>query len=111
LADLQVPAIEPMLAASLLVLGLLVATRRGLPLVAAVGLVGGFAFFHGTAHGIELAGGAQWPALAGMLLASAGLHLAGLAVGRLVLTRHCWLPRISGAGVALLGATLLARLA
>lgn len=110
-AGLQVPAVEPMIAASLLVLGLLVAARRGLPLAAAVALAGGFAFFHGAAHGAELAGGQQWLALAGMLLASAGLHVAGMAIARLVLERHRWLPRVSGAAVALLGATLLVRLA
>jgi urease accessory protein len=110
-AGLQVPAVEPMIAASLLVLGLLVATRRGLPLAAAMGLAGAFAFFHGAAHGAELAGGAQWLALAGMVLATATLHAIGIALGRLLLTRHAWLPRVSGSVVALFGVTLLARLA
>lgn len=115
-AGAQVPAVEPMIAASLLVLGLLVAVRtRKLHTLwgtaPAVALVGVFAFFHGAAHGNELAGDAQWPALAGMVLATALLHMAGLALGRLVLTRHAWLPRVSGAAVALLGATMLVRLA
>ncbi|NML43539.1 HupE/UreJ family protein [Ramlibacter sp. G-1-2-2] len=109
-AGLQVPAVEPMIAASLLALGLLVATQRRLPLAAAAALAGGFAFFHGAAHGFELAEGGG-AALAGMVLATALLHATGIALGRLVLARHRWLPVVSGSGVALLGATLLARLA
>jgi urease accessory protein len=97
-----------MIAASLLVIGLLVATRRGLPVAAAAALAAGFAFFHGAAHGIELEGGA---ALAGMVLTTAALHVAGIALGRFALTRDAWLPRVAGSGVALLGATLLLRLA
>ena len=52
---LAVPMVEPMIAASLLVIGLLVATRARLPLWAAAAAAGGFAFFHGAAHGLELA--------------------------------------------------------
>ncbi|RZI71046.1 MAG: HupE/UreJ family protein [Variovorax sp.] len=114
-AGLQVPAVEPMIAASLLVLGLLVAAvrKQGLHTLqaSAVAMVGAFAFFHGAAHGSELASGQQWLALAGMVLATATLHAIGIALGRLVLTRHVWLPRVSGAAVALLGVALLARLA
>jgi urease accessory protein len=89
--------------------GLLIATLRRVPAVAAAALAGGFAFFHGAAHGVEL--GAAPPLLAGMVLATAVLHLAGIAAGRLVLARHRWLPQVSGGLVALLGATLLLRLA
>lgn len=110
-AGLAVPAVEPMIAASLLVLGLLVATRRGLPLAAAAGLTALFAFFHGAAHGNELAGSGALAALAGMVLATAGLHAAGIAVGRFLLARHAWLARIAGAAVTLLGLAMLARIA
>jgi urease accessory protein len=110
-AGLAVPAVEPMVAASLLAIGLLVATQRGLPAVMAAGVAGMFAFFHGAAHGVELADGAQFAALAGMVLATCALHATGIALGRLVLTRHQWLPRLTGSGVALLGATLLLRVA
>lgn len=107
-AGVPVPAVEPMIAASLLVLGLLVAMRRGMPLAAAAGLAGAFAFFHGAAHGSELAGGA---ALAGMVLATAALHALGITLGRLVLARHPGLSRAAGAIVALSGVAMLARLA
>ena len=106
-AGLGLPAVEPMIAVSLLVLGLLLATRRVLPAPVAALLVGGFALFHGAAHGSELSGGA---ALAGMVLATVLLHAAGLALG-IVLRRHGnapsrWLPRLAGAAVAGLGTAL-----
>ncbi len=110
-AGFAVPAVESMIAASLLVLGLLVATRRGLPLAVAASLVGGFAFFHGAAHGVELGDSGQLAALAGMVVTTAALHATGMAIGHLLRTRDAWLPRIAGSGVALFGAALLLRLA
>jgi urease subunit beta len=56
LGGVQVPAVEPMIAASLLVIGLLVVTRLRLPGPVAAAVVGAFAVFHGVAHGYELAG-------------------------------------------------------
>lgn len=108
---LSVPGVEPMIAASLLVLGLLVATRRGLPLAAAAALAGGFAFFHGAAHGQELGGDAQWLALAGMVVSTAALHLAGVGLGHWLQARHRLAGTAAGGAVALLGATLLLRMA
>jgi len=108
LAGLQLPAVEPMIAASLLVLGLLVLTQRRLPPLAAAALVGVFAVFHGIAHGQELAGesGAALT-LAGMLAATVLLHAAGIAAGWALRHGHRWLPRIAGAAVALFGVALL----
>ena len=106
-----VPGVEPMIAASLLELGLLVATRRGLPLAVAAALAGGFAFFHGAAHGQELGGDAQWLALAGMVASTATLHLAGVGLGHWLQARHRLAGTAAGGAVALLGATLLLRMA
>jgi len=103
-AGLRLLAVEPVVVSSLLVLGLLVATRRGLPPLAGLGLVGTFALFHGLAHGQEL-GGAS--ALGGMVLATALLHGAGLAVGHRLRPRSAWWSRAFGAATALLGAALL----
>ncbi len=113
-AGLQVPGVEPMIAASVLVLGLLVAVRQRMPWGAAAVLAGGFAFFHGAAHGYELNGGSGWAAAAaliGIALGSASLHLAGMALGHAVMQRHQWLARLGGAATALLGVFLLTRLA
>lgn len=95
--------IEPMIAASMLVLGLLIATRQGLALAAAVALVGVFAFFHGLAHGVELAADERIAALAGMVIGTAGLHLAGVGIGHFILKHQHALQRVVGAAVAVLG--------
>jgi urease accessory protein len=106
------PAVEPMIAASLLVTGLLVVTRLRVTGVAAALLVGVFAVFHGLAHGIELAGNANaFQTVAGMLAATVLLHAAGLAMGWALRDRNVWLPRAAGTTVALFGAGLLAQLA
>jgi urease accessory protein len=105
------PAVEPMIAASLLVLGLLVASRLRLPGWLAAALVGSFAVFHGLAHGQELADSSSgFEALAGMLLATLGLHAAGLAVGWCMRGSGLWVGRMTGATVALLGGALLLQL-
>ncbi len=112
LQGVALPAVEPMIAASLLVIGLLVLTRWRVPGIAAAVLVGVFAVFHGLAHGYELAGDANaLPVVAGMLAATAGLHAAGVAAGWALRRANVWLPRLAGAGVAIFGLALLGRLA
>jgi len=109
LAGVGLPAVEPMIAASLLVVGLLVLTRLRLPGPLAAALVGGFALFHGVAHGQELAGdGGAVAALAGMVLATALLHLAGIA-GGWQLRQRGTVSRLAGGAVALFGIALLAQ--
>lgn len=112
LMGVQVPGVEPMIAASLLVIGLLVVTRLRLPGPVAAAVVGVFAVFHGVAHGYELAGdhGAT-AAIAGMVIATALLHAAGIGIGWVLRQRSVWLPRVAGAAVAVFGGVLLAQLA
>jgi urease accessory protein len=106
-AGMVVPGIEPMIAASLLVLGLLVLSGARLPLASGIGLAAVFALFHGAAHGQELTGAAGTWALAGMVVATALLHAAGIAIGLLLKHRPLWMPRLAGSAVALYGAFLL----
>ena len=101
------PMIEPMIAASLLVLGLLLASSAALPAAVSVVLAAGFALFHGAAHGQELAGAFGAAALAGMVVATALLHAAGIGLGLAMKHSQRWLPRVAGAGVALFGLSLL----
>ncbi|MGH8446738.1 MAG: HupE/UreJ family protein [Solimonas sp.] len=91
------PYIEAGIAASLLVLGLLVAMAGRLPLPVATALTGAFAFYHGAAHGSEL------PALAdplyftaGFALATALLHGAGLGIGYAARRNSQWFDRAAG---------------
>lgn len=111
LAGWAVPGVEPMIAASLLALGLLLATGAKLPALGGAVVAGLFAVFHGAAHGQELAGhGALW-AVSGMVAATALLHAAGVGLGVMLKQRNVWLPRAAGAAVTLFGVALLAPLA
>lgn len=111
LQGIELPAVEPMIAASLLVLGLLVVSRLRLPGVAAALLVGCFALFHGLAHGLELAGSSSaFQTLAGMLTATVLLHSAGLGMGWALRSANVWVARAAGVGVAGFGSVLLLQL-
>lgn len=106
-AGLSLPGVEPIVAASVLVLGLIAAARWHLGTAASAWLVGGFAVFHGLAHGSELQGA---PALIGMVAATALLHAAGLALGvKLRALAPVW-SRAAGGAIALLGLGLLGRM-
>jgi urease accessory protein len=111
LEGVTLPVVEPMIAASLLLLGLLVVSRWRLPGLGAA-LVGVFALFHGLAHGQELVDSASaFETLAGMLSATVLLHASGLGLGWTLRGSPLWLPRAVGAAVALLGGALLLQLA
>lgn len=97
------PAVEPVIAASVLLTGLLVMTRSRLPEAAAAVMAAGFALFHGAAHGQELSAPSS---LGGMVLATALLHCLGIAMGLSLKSRSLWWQRIAGAGIALAGAGL-----
>jgi urease accessory protein len=77
------PMVEPAIACSVLVLGLLIAGSVRLPVSASVGLVGMFAMFHGYAHGLELPQAAS-PIVYGIgfVLATASLHGLGIGFAR-----------------------------
>lgn len=115
LVEIRVPYVELAIAASVIVLGLLVAFRANTPLVAAMLIAGSFAIFHGHAHGAELPDGEQ-PFLyaAGFLIATALLHAAGIALG-IGLARLTTsglgqrLLRAGGGAMALAGVVLLTR--
>ena len=108
IAGVRTPLVEPMIAASLLVLGLFVALRVKLPLPAGAAMVGTFAVFHGLAHGSELPAGHALALLCGMVIATMLLHVTGMLLGRFVMERNVWLPRIAGAAAAAFGIGLLA---
>jgi urease accessory protein len=108
LQGLQVPAVEPLVAATLLAAGLLMLTKAPLRGPAAAMLAGGFALFHGLAHGYELADNAYaFPALAGMVTATLLLHAMGLGLGWSLRGANVWVPRMLGAAVAALGSAML----
>jgi len=105
---LIVPGIESGIAATLIVLGVLLALQLQLPRAAQMMVVALFALLHGLAHGSELTAGSAWSSAAGMLLATALLHVIGLAATGLIPTRRDNIYRVAGAGLALIGGGLLA---
>ncbi len=112
LAGVGLPAVEPMIASSLVVIGLLLAARTQMPLPFAAALVGLFAVFHGVAHGVELSGAVQpWAPLLGMVVSTLTLHALGIAGGLALRHRHLLWARAAGLGVALTGGALLWQLA
>jgi len=106
-AGVALPAVEPMIATSLLVIGLLAATSARLPTAAGVVVAAVFALFHGAAHGQEFGGAAGAEVLAGLLVATCVLHATGLVIGHAFKSRSAWWPRVAGAAVAAFGAGLL----
>lgn len=104
--------VEPMVAASVLALGLLVLARQGMNTAASMVLVGGFAVFHGLAHGAELAAtGDAFAAMAGMFTTTMALHVAGVALGWALRASPAWATGATGAAVATSGVALLMQLA
>ena len=107
LSGIELPAIEPAIAASIVVLGLMVAFRVTVPVIGGAALIAAFALFHGNAHGLEAPAGSATLYAAGFTLSTASLHAVGLALG-LAAGRISWQPaiRIAGAIAAATGASL-----
>jgi urease accessory protein len=108
MGGMLLPAVEPVVLASVLALGAMVAISARLPLAASAAIVGVSAFFHGQAHGTELPAGANgWMAIIGFVIATAILHGAGIGGGQLlqgVATRRAL--RGAGAVIVILAALL-----
>lgn len=108
LAGLPLPGVEPMILASVILLGVAGALALRLPLGWAALGVAVFGLFHGHAHGAEGPDSGLALYAAGFALATMGLHLAGLAVGlglnRVAASRSL---RVLGAGTALGGLSMI----
>lgn len=103
------PGTEQGIAASVLVLGLLVAAAVRLPVAVGMGLVGVFAIFHGLAHGAEMpatAGGLGYGA--GFVAATALLHATGVGLGVFAARSSGRVAKSAGWAIAACGVALLA---
>ena len=112
LAGLPLPFAEFGIALSVLVLGLLTAAARALPVPLALTIVAAFAVFHGYAHGRELPLAADPVGYSlGFVLATGLLHVVGIAVGELGRRRSVLAPapRLAGAAIAAAGLWFLVR--
>jgi urease accessory protein len=108
MAGLHLPMVESGIAASVLVLGLIIATSARLSLAAAMPLVGLFALFHGFAHGAEMpASVSGFEYAAGFMLATAALHAAGIGLGMgMQRVASAPLVRFAGAAIAVAGVAI-----
>jgi urease accessory protein len=103
---IQVPFIEEGILASVLVLGALIGFGVKMPVVFSSTIVGLFAIFHGSAHGAEMplnAGGIEYAA--GFVLATALLHIGGIAIG-MAMHKFSKASRVAGGAIAALGLAL-----
>ena len=104
IAGWRMPFAEPGVAASVILLGLMVAGASRVPASAGLAAIAAFAVMHGHAHGAEAVapiGGY----VAGFLAASALLHTGGYAAGRL-LTPTRYGVAVAGLAIAAAGAAL-----
>ena len=102
---LSVPHLEPLVAASVLVLGVMLTLPFKLDTSASLAVIGGFAIFHGVAHGGELSAGNN--VLGGIVLGSALLHAAGMSFAQRFLKGRPQLARHFGQLVAVIGGGLI----
>jgi urease accessory protein len=109
IAGVPLPAVEVGIAASAVVLGIMVASAARPPFWVAALIVGIFAIFHGHAHGIELPAAASIVAYAvGFVVGTGLLHLIGIFFG--LTTRWSWgapAVRTAGGVIALAGVAFL----
>jgi len=106
-ADPGLSMVEPAILASVIILGVLVATMARAPFAAGFGLIAVFGLAHGYAHGAEapIGGGLSFPL--GFAISTAALHAVGLSVGVFSLRLgRPYLLRALGAAVALGGVAL-----
>lgn len=106
LAGVGLPLVEPMILASTVFFGVVVALALRTPPAIAAGLVAAFGLFHGAAHGAELGQAGVLAFGAGFAVNTALLHLAGIGLGLAALRfggPNRLLARATGALTALLG--------
>jgi urease accessory protein len=105
---ISLPGVEPMIATSVLTLGVLIAAVIRLPIGASVAVIAAFAVSHGLAHGAEIPASSQPVSYAaGFVIATLALHAMGWALGHVAHRRFEFLPRALGAACAATGLVLL----
>ena len=102
----MLPVVEPAILASVVILGAAAALKLRPPLALACGAIVLFGLAHGYAHGLEGPALGGLPYGAGFVLATTGLHLAGLAAGVLAGARLPALARAMGGLTAAAGVLL-----
>jgi len=99
------PALETIVAGSVVAFGLMLALRLKPGVLTTMMLIAVSAYFHGLAHGAELATGLN--VLAGIVLGSALLHILGIMIAMCFLMKRPELSQRLGKTVAILGSYLV----
>lgn len=107
LAGITLSGVETAIAASVMAMGLLLAINLPIPAISRIGIVAIFAVFHGMAHGVELHSQQSYAVLAGMLVATALLHAAGLLFASRRLNLANGIQTALAWGIALAGGYML----
>lgn len=110
LAGGALPYVEPVILASVVTLGLLIAFAVRLPVASSALVVGAFAVFHGYAHGAEIGNAGAAAYAGGFAVATVLLHVGGVGLGfgiAKLQRQGDWLARSMGAGTAVAGIVLL----
>jgi urease accessory protein len=116
LLHIPVPLVDFVVAASVVVLGILVLTRAALPEWVAMITVGVFGFFHGYAHGASLPQVSDIVIIiayvVGFLVSTAGLHVIGALIGYVLLRneRSTMIMRVAGILIAVSGILFIGNL-
>jgi urease accessory protein len=107
MAGVALPYVEIGIGLSVVVLGIILASRTTPPVVIAMALVGIFAMFHGHAHGAEMPESVSGLAYgAGFIVATAMLHAMGVAFGMLIGSERR-VTQLAGSATALAGFAML----
>ncbi len=108
------PLVELGIAASVIVLGIALALKQGLPVGVAMIFVGLFALFHGHAHGTELPEVMDTALdivsyVIGFVTATAGLHVIGALIGAMATrtARGDMTLRVAGVLIAVMGVGII----
>ena len=106
-AGLQLPGVEPVIAASVLLLGSMIVLDARLPSALGAAFIVAFAPFHAAAHAVETPAAASVLVFAaGVLVATALLHASGIALALALRQRLVWL-RLAAVPMALAGAWMM----
>jgi len=97
------PVLEPLIAGSVVLLGLMVVFAIRIPVNLSMLLVSLFAVFHGYAHGLEMPQASSAILYgSGFVLATTLLHLIGIGLGKVAYRKHL-LSRLSGSIIVIAG--------
>ena len=107
-SGIDLPMVEPAIAASVIVLGVAILAVSKAPTAAGVALIAVFGAFHGHAHGAEAPEGSWLGYAAGFVIATVMLHGIGLGAGQFLQTGAALkAARVIGGATAALGLVLL----